>query len=265
MFMQRPTRIWTASAVASLLAACGGGGSSEPPPVQQAQPATTIYANSVALGVTTPQSITYQASTGAIQATVTTSTASALLPVGTTLVLAEHMEPDLPGLREICVSGHGDSTNVVSNINLGVVTQSAAILMDAQWTAVDALAAWNAAVLAGSAWSGWENCGAKPEGPPSRSSRLVPTNSGGYTEDVFDGNPGTNFNAVLRNVSASDVTAMLSTQGLLFSDEPQRPLQLKLRAFANPAGRLIFVESGAPAAGAPASARGFVALYVRGG
>lgn len=255
-----------ALATAPLLAACGGGGDSSsgtsaPPPAAS----TTLYANSVVLGSATPQSIVYLPASGASQATVTTSLASTLLPLGTTAVLAEHVEPGLAGLREICVSGHGDSTNIVENINLGVVTESAAILMDASWSATDSTAAWAGAVANAGAFSGWQNCGAKPEGLPSRSSRLVPTPAGGYAEDVYDGNPGTNFNILRYNAAAADVAAMLAPAGLLSQNDPNRPLQLTLRAYGDGAGHVVFVESGRPAAGAPASTRGFVAVYVPGG
>ena len=249
--------------IMALLASCGGGGSSQPPG-QETTPVLTVYANSVVVGFAAPQSLVYSASSGSSQATVTANSASPLLPPGITAVLAEHLEPGLAGLRVACVSGRGDSTNVIGNINLGVIAESAAVLLDSRWNPADAPSAWSTAVADGGAWLGWENCGVKPEGLPSPSSRLVPTAAGGYAEDVYDGNPGTTFQTIRRDVSAADVAAMVSTAGLLDRSDPQRPLQLLLRAYDDGAGHRVFIESGMPAAGAAASARGFVALYVPG-
>ena len=251
------TRLGWAAAVAGLLTSCGGGGSSSPAGTTPTTPATTIYANRIVVGATAPQSMMYAAAAAASQATVTNTVASPLLPPGTTPVLEEHVDTSLPGLREVCVSGRGETTNVAPNVNLGVIAESAAVLFDTGWHAVDSMAAWRTAVASGGAWLGWENCGAKPEGAPSPSSRFVPTAAGGYAEDVFDGNPGTTFQAIRRNVTLAEVDAMLSSAGLLALDDPLRPLQLLLRAYADAAGHVVFVQSGAPA-----SARGFVALYV---
>jgi hypothetical protein len=254
-----------AVAMAALLASCGGGGSTSPADSAPTTPSTTTYENSIVVGATSPQTLVYTAAaTAAAQATVTSTVGSPLLPLGTTPVLAEHVDASLPGLRVVCVSGRGESTGVVTRIDLGVIAESAAVLFDARWHGVDSTAAWAAAVASGNAWSGWENCGVKPEGAPSPSSRLVPTAAGGYAEDVYDGNPGTTFQAIRRNVAPADVTAMLSPAGLLAVDDPLRPLQLRLRAYADAAGHVVFVETGAPASGAPASALGFVALYVTG-
>ena len=111
---------------------------------------------------------------------------------------------------------------------------------------------------------GWENCGAKPEGPPSPSSRLFPATDKGYAEDIYDGNPSTSFNSVRRPVAPADVAKMISSEGLLTSEDPLRPLLLTLRAYADGSGNVVLVEVGEPVATAPASARGFVSLYVRG-
>jgi hypothetical protein len=258
-----PTTRWTGwcFAIAALPVGCGGGGSAPGTPPADT---STVYAHSVVPGASAPQSIVYRPAAGVSQATVTTTSASALLATGTTPVLAEHVEAQLAGMRVVCVSGFGASTNVVADVNIGVVAESAAVLLDAGWEAIDAGAAWRDAVASGGAWLGWENCGVKPEGLPSPSSRLVPTPSGGYEEDVFDGNPGTTFQTIHRSVAGADVAAMLSASGLLALDDPKRPLQLTLRAYADAAGHRLLVESGIPASGAAASARGFVALYVPG-
>jgi hypothetical protein len=260
-----PKARWAEVALATtttLLSACGGGGPSGPTDGMPTMTMTTTYARSVVVGASALQSIVYSAAVGTDQAAVTTAVASSLLPFGMTAVLAEHVEPTLPGLRVVCISGRGESTNVIAGINLGVVAQGAAVLFDAGWHALDAAAAWRTAVASGAAWLGWENCGVKPEGLASPSSRLAPTPAGGYAEDVFDGNPGTTFQTIRRNVASSEVAAMLSSAGLLALDDPLRPLQLQLSAYADAAGHVVFVETGVPANGALASARGFVALYV---
>ena len=93
----------------------------------------------------------------------------------------------------MCVSGRGDSTNVVEGVNLGVIAESAAVLPDDTWNAIDAADAWASVVAQRTGLWGWENCGVKPEGLPSPSSRRVPTAEGGFDEDVYDGNRATTF------------------------------------------------------------------------
>ena len=258
-----------AVAVAGVLSACGGGGDSAPAaastaPVQTTPPvaATTRYARSVVLGSAAPQDLVYAPASGSTPATVTATTASTLLRVGANILVAEHVDPLLGGMRVACVSGDGQSTNVVTDIDLGVIAESAAVLLDTTWTEIDPAGAWTAAIGRGSAYLGWENCGVKPEGLPSPSSRLTPATDGGYREDVYDGNPSTTFNIVTRRVSATVVAAMLSDAGYVTVDDPTRPLVLKLRAYRDAAGDMIFVERGEPAAGAPSGTHGFVALYV---
>lgn len=258
--------------VTLVVAACsgGGGGSSDgaaaaaPPPVTAPPPAasTTIdYPRSVVLGLATAQDVLYTPAAGATPASVTVSSASVLLRAGPNPVVAEHVEASLGGLRVVCASGSGQSTNVVTGINLGVLAKTAAVLLDARWTATDPVAAWTAATARGGAWVGWENCGVKPEGRPSAASRLVPLTDRGYREDVYDGNPGTTFNVVARRVAPAVVAAMLSDAGYLTNDDPLRPLRLTLRAYQDGAGNTIFVESGEPVAGAPSGTQGFVAPY----
>jgi hypothetical protein len=212
-------------------------------------------------GAAAAQALTYVPGNTATLAAVTASTPSALLPAGTTSLVAEHTDAALPGLRVACVSGRGDSTNVVGHINLGVVAQSAAVLLDARWHAVDAASAWSAASARGTGWLGWENCGVKPEGAPSPSSRLVPA-AGGYAEDTYDGNPSTTINVIHRDVPASEVAAMLSSAGSLNSEDPSRPLRLFLRAYADDQQQVVFIESGTPVSAGAAPGDGFIALYV---
>jgi hypothetical protein len=249
---------------AALLVACGGGGSdtsttaSAPVP-----PATTAYPNSVVLGATGVQSLEYTVAAGAVAATITAAASSPYLPAARASLIAEHRDARYPGLILACVSGRGDSTNVITGINLGVITQSVAALLDGSWRAVNTEVAWASAASSGGTWVGWENCGAKPEGPPSPSSRLFPAADKGYAEDIYDGNPSTSFNSVRRPVTPQEVDKLISNEGLLTTEDPLRPLRLTLRAYANDKGDVVFIEVGEPIAIAPPSARGFIALYLR--
>ena len=250
----------TFGVAAAALPGCGGGGTGEAPTPSTSM--STEYRHSVAVGLPGEQKLLYRAGTGSNAATVFASTGSTLLPVGVSALVAEHDEPQLPGMRIACVSGKGESINVVTGINAGVIAESAAVLLDDHWQAVDANVAWSDAATVGAAYQGWENCGIKPEGPPSPSSRLVAAYDGSYTEDVYDGNPGTTFSVIRRIVTAADVDKMLAPQGATTTEDPLRPLVLTLRAWRNDAGRVVFVETGVPTVQAPAEARGFIALYI---
>ena len=262
----------------SLLAGCGGGGSAgtSAPSTASANGGSggsgggigggltqTQYANSVGLGSWTAQTVTYTAASSTIQAVVTTSTALVLLPKGATTLVAEHVEAALPGLREVCVSDSGESTNVISPINLGVIAKSVAVLLDAGWNPVAAQSsAWTALAQRHAVLMGWENCGVKPEGAPSPSSLLTAQSDGSYTEDVYDGNPGTTFNVISQVVPAAQMTAMLTDSGYATTDDPSRPMQLYWRLFADGAGRQALIEIGLPRSSAPQSLKGFIALYI---
>ncbi|MDE1927153.1 MAG: hypothetical protein KGI36_08210, partial [Burkholderiales bacterium] len=232
-----------------------------PAPVAGAGP--LAYDHSVALGGWQAQPIGYSAGSATTPATVSTASASALLAAGSNALVAIHQEPALAGLIEVCVSGDGQSTNVVAPINLGVIAQSAAVLLDAGWSPLaDPAAAWAALAARQAVLDGWENCGVKPEGAPSPSSRLTAQAGGGYAEDVYDGNPGTTYNVVSQTVTAAQMAAMLSATGYATSADPTRPLQLYWRFYADAAGHQLAIEMGLPQAGAPAALKGFIALYV---
>ena len=254
------TAAWLAGA---LIAGCGGGGSSGGGTAPAVGAGPVAYAHSVALGSWQAQPIGYTAAAAATPATVTSTGASALLSAGSTALVAVHVEPTLAGLLEVCVSGNGESTNVVAPINLGVIAQSAAVLLDASWSPVaDSSVAWATLTARQAVLTGWENCGVKPEGAPSPSSRLSAQAGGGYAEDVYDGNPGTTYNVISQSVSAAQMDAMLSAGGYATSADPTRPLQLFWRFYADGAGHLLAIEMGLPRAGAPATLKGFVELYV---
>jgi len=242
-------------AVCVLLGACGGGGGTTA--------SATPYANSVALGSWVSQSISYTAGSATNPAELTTSIASALLPTGTTPLVAEHADASLPGVLEVCVSGNGQSTNVVSPINLGVIAQSAGVLLDAGWgPAADPAGAWAAIALRHGVLTGWENCGVKPEGAPSPSSLLTAQADGSYAEDVYDGNPGTTFNVISQVGPAAQMAAMLTDNGFATTSDPLRPMQLYWRIFADSTGRQALIEMGLPRTTAPQSLKGFIALYI---
>ena len=253
------------------LVGCGGsGGDAASVPVATTPPVTlpptsttTDYPASVVLGLSGPQDAVYTPSSGATPASVAVTTASALLRVGSNTIVAEHVETTLAGLRVVCVSGNGQTTNVVTGINPGVLAKSAAVLLSANWSAVDATTAYTAAIARGGSWTGWENCGVKPEGSPSPSSRLTPRADGGYGEDVYDGNPGTTYNVITRSVPPAVVSAMLTDAGYATVDDPARPLRLRLRAYRDGSGDTIFIETGDPVANAPSGTQGFIAPYFR--
>jgi hypothetical protein len=254
-----------AVALGLLASSCGGGGGGGGAATPAGEPAATStpYAHSVALGSWSPQSIAYAAGSGTTADMVTSAAASPLLPQGAAPLLARHGEASLPGALEVCVSGTGDSTNVVAPINIGVVAQSAAVLLDASWSPVpDAAAAWAELARRKAVLTGWENCGVKPEGAPSPSSRLTVQADGSYAEDVYDGNPGTTYNVVSQVFSAAQVTAMLGPQGWSTVADPARPMQLFWRIYANGQGQQLLIEMGVPRPTAPASLKGFIALYV---
>ena len=244
-----------------ILAGCGGGTSTATTGTSSNPPATIQYADSVVVGALAQQPITYTSATSVAPAYVTATTGSPLLAVGSTTIVAEHVDSTLPGLREICVSGDGQSVNVIDNINLGVGSKSAALLLDQTWAAANSSDAWAAVVTAGSKLSGWENCGVKAEGQPSQSSLLTPLSDGSYSEDVYDGNPGTTFNTITQTVPASAVDAMLAAGGYANSADPTRPLQLYLRAFKNATGAVVFLEIGIATGLGEDPRRGFVELY----
>jgi hypothetical protein len=252
---------WSAAGlcvIAAALVGCGGGAS---PAVTGIPPPSIQYANSVVVGALTQESITYTSATPAMPAYVTAISSSPLLGAGNTSIIAEHVDAALPGLREVCVSGDGQSVNVIDNINLGVGVKGAALLLDQTWSAANASDAWTAAVTAGTKLSGWENCGAKAEGPPSQSSLLSPVGDGSYSEDVYDGNPGTTFNTITQIVPATQVNDMLGEAGYASHSDPSRPLQLYLRAFKNATGALILVEIGIADGPGEDPGKGFIELY----
>ena len=272
MHMQGPRLAIAGCAVLHLaLAGCGGSGGSDAPgaPVATTPPVTTPpptattvdYPASVVLGLSTVQDVVYTPASGTTPASVAVTSASTLLRVGANPVVAEHVEASLAGVRVVCASGNGQTTNVVTGINPGVLAKSAAVLFAANWSATDATAAYTAAIARGGAWVGWENCGVKPEGAPSPSSRLRPRADGGYGEDVYDGNPGTTYNVVSRSEATSVVAAMLSDAGYATVEDPTRPLRLRLRAYRDGSGNTVFVETGDPVASAPAGTQGFIAPY----
>lgn len=255
------------------LASCGGGGggsatvSTSTGAATLTTPATTsgaldstYYPHSLVVGVNGFQELvlTNMASAPAV---LTAPSASQLLKAGANLVLTQYSNVNLPGLSLVCISGVGSTTNINSDINLGDYSQSAALMMNSNWNTIDPAAAWLKASQSGRSWQGWEDCGIKPEGLPSPSSTMVPNEQGGYSEAIYDGNPGTTFNVLANNFSVSQVASMLSPAGLVSTINPKRSLLLTLRAYTDNAGHQIWVEMGYPLTPTD-STLGFVALYV---
>jgi hypothetical protein len=214
----------------------------------------------VVLGLSEPQSLVWRDALPGLTATLTAPAAGSLLTAGLNHVVADFRAVGIPGMRMVCVSGRGESTGTFTRINLGVLAVSAAVLFDAMWNPVDTESAWVAARQR--TWSGWENCGVKAEGAPSPSSKLMARADGGYDEDIYDGNPGTNFNILRFGVDVATARSMRSPSGWATTEDPSRPLVLTWRAWRNDAGQVVFVLRGEPRAGAPAGTRGFIAVYV---
>ena len=169
------------------------------------------------------------------EATVTTTSASTLLPIGTTPVLAEHPESHCLDCACVCISGFGETMNVVTHVNPGVIAESAAVLLDSGWSATDP-GPWSAAAASGGAWIGWENCGVKPEGLPSRRRASFPRRRAATSRTSSTAIPERPSRSSAASVARGDVAAMLSPAGLLALDDLERPLQLTLRAYADGAG-----------------------------
>ena len=218
------------------------------------------YPHSLVVGVSGFQDLVLTPMVSA-PAVLTAPSASQLLKAGANLVLTQYTNANLPGLSVACISGVGSTTNINSDINLGDYSQSAALMMSANWNAIDPVLAWSKASASGASWQGWEDCGIKPEGPPTPASTLVPNAQGGYSEAIFDGNPGTTFNVLANNYTAAQVASMLSPSGLVSTVNPKRSLLLTLRAYADNAGHQIWVEMGYPLTPTDPT-QGFVSLYV---
>jgi len=264
-------------AVPAALMGCGGGsgggaastGVSAAPPTATggAQAPAVVFARSQVLGQPSPQELIYVAAVPPLQAAVQASNGGSLLRAGSTLLTAEFIPDALSDVQVACVSGNGTSIGVLDAINPGVVTVSAAILFGAQWSETDASTAWAAAAAAAEKWNGWENCGVKPEGAASRSSSVAPASNGGYAEDIFIGNPSSNFTTLRFAISPSEAANMRAS-GTLTTEDPLRPLRITWRAFKDTAGNTVWVERGEPAAGATAATsataatRGFITLFI---
>lgn len=257
-------RLCTAAVLAAALVVfvtgCGGGGGDGGTPASVA-PASSgvVYAQSQVLGLAGAQSLTYQPAAGTTAARVQVAARAGLLAAGDNVLTAEYVAPSLADLRVACVSGDGSNIGVLAKVNAGVTSVSAAVLMGAAWREVDPAAAWAAA--SGRMLTGWENCGVKPEGRPYPSSMVTVGADGGYAEDLYIGNPGTNFTTVRQNVGAAEAAAMRGT-GALVQDDPSRPLRITWRAFADATGHTVWIERAEPAPGAAGTVQGFITLFL---
>ncbi len=240
------------------LSACGGGGGENG---ETTDPGAVVYPRSQVLGLASPQSLTYLPAAPPAQAVVRSATAGSLIGVGATRLTADHVPLSLAGLRVACVSGNGSSLGVLEAVNPGVLSVSAAVLMSADWTELNADVAWAAAATAAEHWDGWENCGIKPEGAPNRSSIVVPLADGGYTEDVLVGNPSTNFTTVRLAISSAEAAEMRRSDHAT-TENPLRQLKMTWRVFVDAAGHRVWVERGEPASGAASGTQGFITLFI---
>lgn len=249
----------------AVISGCGGGNggaavsASDPGAVSASQMA---YSQSLVLKNFEPRPIVLIDAQGTTAVQLVVSAASTFLPVGKTSVVAVHRSANGAGALLACVSAPTSSTGNVDGINLGVNVKSVAALMDATWfMARDQNVAWAQLVAARKIFEGWENCGAKPEGLPSPSSRRAINADGGFSEDVYDGNPSTNLNIITLHFSPAQVAQMLSPQGYLDTTQSAVAKRIRLRVYQNNSGQTVLIEQGTPDAGLVAPTAGYLAEY----
>nr|WKF59447.1 hypothetical protein HUO10_003958 [Paraburkholderia busanensis] len=264
-----------AFAAACAVGACGGGGggssgggagsgttgTNTPPPAPAN--AAVVYANSLTLGSIAPVSLSLTAATSTSNALLTTPVAAPLLAAGSNSLVSTFVATNVTGAGMACVSAASNTIGTVSGVNVGVDIKSVAALLDATWTASSTPSAdWTALGALGTQFSGWENCGAKAEGAPSPSSTLTVGADGSFTDNVFDGNPGTTVTIVNQSFTAAQATALLSSAGYLDNAQAANPQTIRLKIYHNAAAQTVLVEQGIPASGATSQNPGFIALYV---
>jgi hypothetical protein len=239
------------------LSGCGGGSA---PSVNAlpAAPVGEVYAQSVVLGRLTPGPVSIIGNQDGKDLAIVAPAASVLLSAGQNPLVSSYKNAATPGVIVACVSAPTSGTGVVDNINLGVNVRSVAVLLDDNWRLVaDTKAAFSE--LAGRRFENWENCGEKPEGRPSLASRLTVQNDGGYAEDVYDGNFGTNLNIISMRYDASQVAAMLSPDGWLNPGTGFGAKRVWIKIYKHVSGVTLMVQQGWPSSGGPDS--GFLAVY----
>lgn len=260
MGRSKSAAIGSAVALIAVLSGCGGGSTSVATPVPQA--AIVPYSQAVVLGSLAPHAAGLIDAQGITGAQIVSATASALLAPGITPVVAVHRSTNAAGALIACISAPTSSTGTVDGINLGVNIKSIAALMDSTWAlANDQSAAWVGLTAGKSVFEGWENCGAKPEGLPSPASLRVINADGGFSDDVYDGNPSTNLNIIRLHVNPASVAQMLTTQGYLDSTQINAAKRIWLRVYRNNLAQLVLVEQGLPEAGSSATVPGYLAVY----
>ncbi|MBK4735615.1 hypothetical protein [Noviherbaspirillum pedocola] len=245
------------------LCGCGGGGgdgssASTGTTPSTASAAAPAYPHSLALGRFAPETISFIDGQPGQGLAIDVSVASALLSAGRNPLAAIHRDTAAAGVIVACVSAPTSATGIVDNINLGVNIRSVAALMDAGWNRVaDPASAWSQ--LAGTHFDNWENCGAKPEGQPSLASRLNIGGDGSWSEEVYDGNFGTNLNTIELRYDASQVAAMLSADGWLNPGIGTGAKRMWLTIWRNAAGTPLLLVQGWPEA--RGATDGFLAVY----
>jgi hypothetical protein len=253
----------TAVGLAAALTACGGGGGDAQPAAASSSPplsAGIAYPQSVVLGRFDSESLGFIDGQPGQGLALDAPAASALISAGRNPLAAIYREAATPEAIVACVSAPTSGTGIVDNINLGVNIRSVAALLGAGWrVAPDARAAWGS--LAGAQFDNWENCGEKPEGRPSLASHLVITPDGGYSEDVYDGNFGTNLNTISLRYGATQVAAMLSSEGWLNPGTGNGARRVWLRIYRHTSGATLLLLQGWPEDRGPAA--GFLGVYFR--
>lgn len=248
------------SLLLTALAACGGGGDGTPSPASTnaSTASPPAYAHSIVLGRFAPETVSYIDGQPGAGLAIAVPAASPLLASGNNALAAIHRDAAANGVIVACISAPTSGTGIVDNINIGVNIRSVAALLDAGWNPVaDPSAAW--AQLAGGRFDNWENCGEKPEGAPSLASRLAIGADGSWSEDVYDGNFGTNLNVISVRYNPSQVAAMLGPDGWLNPGLGNGAKRMWLSIWRDAAGTTLLLVQGWPEATGPQS--GFLSVY----
>jgi hypothetical protein len=249
----------------SLVAGCGGGGGDNAVPAQatpapaQSGAGSVNYPQSVVLGSLAAQTLDLREALPPAATVLVAPAASALLVAGSNPLSSLYRSTATPGALIACVSAPTSSTGLVGGINLGVNIKSAAVLLDKNWSEAGANALSSLAA-AGVQFDGWENCGEKPEGRPSPASTRTLLPGGGLRDDIYDGNPSTNLNIITQNISAPQLTAMLSAPGYAAVSSSGVAYTVWLRVYHDASGRVLLVEQGLPVAGL--ATQGYLSMYL---
>jgi hypothetical protein len=247
------------------LLGCGGGGGSDKVSDNTSAPlpVAMTYSHTVVLGSLTTELVGFlEAKDSSSAASIVVPATSTLLNFGSNPLNSLYRTANVAGAIVACISAPTNSTGITENINLGVNIKSVAILLDASWSEVTNLAnVWRDLSAARQSFESWENCGEKPEGRPSPASVRTLSEDGGFTDDVYDGNPSTNLNILTSHITAAEADAMLSANGRLVVTQSGKRERIQLKIYRNSKNQTLIVEHGLPEVGSGTLLTGFLAGY----